>query len=120
LKCEDCDEEDWKIDGSGASVGDFAGGFYEAAGLVGEQAGAGAARGRDADWGDCGGPIGRQSAKNVSRLWRWVLRVGETEEGTIYRAPTLVQSGEEDFGFGFDYEEGVGGGVAGVAELLEG
>jgi len=27
---------------------------------------------------------------------------------------------EEDLGFGFDDEEGVGGGVAGVAELLDG
>ncbi len=42
------------------------------------------------------------------------------EEGTIYRAPTWEGSGEEDLGFGFDDEEGVVGGVAGVAELLEG
>ena len=28
--------------------------------------------------------------------------------------------GEKDLGFGFDYEEGVVGGVARVAELLEG
>src|SRR5437879_5171879 len=41
------------IDGSGASGRDFAGGFYEAAGLVGEQVGAGAARAGDADWGNC-------------------------------------------------------------------
>ena len=47
------DEQGGQIDGSGASGGDFAGGFYEAAGLVGEQAGAGAARAGDADWGDC-------------------------------------------------------------------
>ena len=35
-------------------------------------------------------------------------------------ARTGRESGEEDGGFGFDDEEGVAGGVAGVAELLEG
>ena len=34
--------------------------------------------------------------------------------------PYIVELREEDLGFGFDYEEGVGRGVAGVAELLEG
>jgi hypothetical protein len=53
LKCEDRDEEERKIDGAGASGGGFEGGFYEAAGLVGEQAGAGVARAGDADWRDC-------------------------------------------------------------------
>ena len=51
---------------------------------------------------------------------------GQRKEGTIYRAPTggatfrAEELGEEDLGFGFDDEEGVVGGVAGVAELLEG
>src|ERR1700719_1234895 len=53
LKCEHPNAKVWKIDGSGASGGDFAGGFHEAAGLLGEQAGAGATRARDAGWGDC-------------------------------------------------------------------
>jgi hypothetical protein len=37
--------------------------------------------------------------------------------GATFRVPEL---GEEDLGFGFDDEEGIVGGVAGVAELLEG
>ena len=35
-------------------------------------------------------------------------------------ATGVVMSGEEDLGFGFDDEEGVGVGMAGGAELLEG
>src|SRR5258708_11936091 len=50
---EEGEEEDGQsrgVDGAGASGGNPARGFHEAAGLVGEQAGAGTARASDPDW----------------------------------------------------------------------
>ena len=70
LKCEYGDEEERKIDGSGPSGGNFAGGFHEAAGLAGEQAGAGAARARDAD-GEIVHERRRITAETAMRLARY-------------------------------------------------
>src|SRR5258708_28034543 len=55
VNSEEGEEEDGQsrgVDGAGASGRNPARGFHEAAGLVGEQAGAGAARAGDPDWGD--------------------------------------------------------------------
>jgi len=60
----------------------------------------------------------------VSRLWRFEFLLGWAPRayalGYFLTRLRRSGSGEEDLGFGFDDEEGVGGGVAGVAELLEG
>jgi hypothetical protein len=70
---------------------------------------------------------GRASSAPTKRrkegwLERPALHLGMKSGPPRKAGPTLGAGRlrEEDLGFGFDYEEGVGGGVAGVAELLEG